>query len=109
MRNERLAHRDHAPKALWTALVLKRVRPRAPRPPFYGEPVIEALRFCWAVLGTPCGRLQATALRDPLCRACDGSKKSRLKCVPGIATQVPVNGPGVSYPCLPARMGCYRL
>lgn len=56
--------RDHARKALRLALVLKRVRPRAPRAPLYGEPVIEALRFCWAVQGTPCGRLLAAALPD---------------------------------------------
>lgn len=57
-------HRDHARKALRLALVLKPVRPRAPRPPLYGEPVIDALRFCWAVQGTPCGRLLAAALPD---------------------------------------------
>lgn len=57
-------HRDHARKALRKALVLKPVRPRALRPPLYGEPVIEALRFCWAVQGTPCGRLLAAALPD---------------------------------------------
>lgn len=57
-------HRDHARKALRLALVLKPVRPRAPRPPLYGEAVIEALRFCWAVQGTPCGRLLAAALPD---------------------------------------------
>ena len=57
-------HWYHARKALRKALVLKIVRPRAPRPPLYGEPVIEALRFCWAVQGTPCGRLLAAALPD---------------------------------------------
>jgi transposase InsO family protein len=57
-------HRDHARKALRKAVVLRPVRPRAPRPPLYGEPVIEALRFCWAVQGTPCGRLLAAALPD---------------------------------------------
>jgi hypothetical protein len=57
-------HRDHARKALRQALVLKPVLPRPPRPPLYGEPVIEALRFCWAVQGTPCGRLLAAALPD---------------------------------------------
>jgi hypothetical protein len=57
-------HRDHARKALRQALVLKPVLPRPPRPPLYGEPVIEALRFCWAVLGTPCGRLLGAALPD---------------------------------------------
>ncbi|MET3172422.1 UNVERIFIED_ORG: hypothetical protein ABIB52_000246 [Arthrobacter sp. UYCu721] len=57
-------HRDHARKALRKALVLKIARPRTPRPPLYGEPVIEALRFCWAVQGTPCGRLLAAALPD---------------------------------------------
>jgi len=30
----------------------------------YHEPVIEALRFLWAVQGTPCGRLLAAALPD---------------------------------------------
>jgi hypothetical protein len=57
-------HRDHARKALRLALVLKPVLPRPPRPPLYGEAVIEALRFCWAVQGTPCGRLLAAALPD---------------------------------------------
>ena len=57
-------HRDHARKALRQVLVLKPVRARTPRPPLYGEPVIEALRFCWAVQGTPCGRLLAAALPD---------------------------------------------
>ncbi|WP_441430091.1 hypothetical protein [Arthrobacter sp. 2RAF6] len=57
-------HRDHARKALRRALVLRPVRPRTPRPPLYGEAVIEALRFCWAVQGTPCGRLLAAALPD---------------------------------------------
>ncbi|PYI63878.1 integrase [Arthrobacter livingstonensis] len=57
-------HRDHARKALRQALVLKVVKPRPPRPPLYGEAVIEALRFCWAVQGTPCGRLLAAALPD---------------------------------------------
>jgi hypothetical protein len=57
-------HRDHARKALRLALVLKPVRPRAPRSPLYGEAVIAALRFCWAVQGTPCGRLLAAALPD---------------------------------------------
>ncbi|MEC5181792.1 hypothetical protein RCH07_003161 [Arthrobacter sp. CG_A4] len=57
-------YRDHARKALRMALVPKVARPRAPRPVLYGESVIEALRFCWAVEGTPCGRLLAAALPD---------------------------------------------
>lgn len=57
-------HRSHARKALTQALVLKVVRPRPPRPPLYGEAVIKALRFLWAVQGTPCGRLLAAALPD---------------------------------------------
>lgn len=57
-------HRDHARKALRRALVLRPVKPRRSRPPIYGEPVIEALLFLWAVQGTPCGRLLAAALPD---------------------------------------------
>ncbi len=45
-------HRDHARKALRNALTLTIARPRTPRPPLYGEPMIEALRFCGAVQGT---------------------------------------------------------
>ena len=41
-----------------------RRQPPPPRPPIYGEAVIAALRFCWAVQGTPCGRLLAAALPD---------------------------------------------
>ena len=47
-------HRYYARKALRRALVLKEVKPRSPRPPLYGEPVMKALRLCWAVQGTPC-------------------------------------------------------
>ena len=58
-------HRDHARKALRHALTLRVVRtPRRRREPVYGELVIEALRFLWAVQGTPCGRLLAAALPD---------------------------------------------
>lgn len=57
-------HRNRARKALRLALVLKTVRPRAPRPPLNGEQVIEALRFCWAVQRTLCRRLTAAALPD---------------------------------------------
>lgn len=40
-------HRDRARKALRRALVLKVAQPgAASRPPLYGGPVIEALRFC---------------------------------------------------------------
>lgn len=57
-------HRDHARKALRLALVLRVAKPRKPRPPLYGEVVMEALRKCWAVQGTSCGRLLAAALPD---------------------------------------------
>src|SRR5680860_68463 len=57
-------HRDHARKALRQALVLEAVKLRKPRPPAYGEAVMVALRFCWAVQGTPCGRLLSAALPD---------------------------------------------
>ena len=51
-------------KALREALVFKEVKSRLPRPLLYGEAVIQALRFCWAVQATPCGRLLAAALTD---------------------------------------------
>src|SRR5660397_113630 len=54
-------HRSHARKALKQASVLKAVKPRLPRPPIYGGSVMKALRFLWAVQGTPCGRLLAAA------------------------------------------------
>ena len=57
-------HRDHARKALRRVLVFKEVKPRPPRPPIYGDEVIQALRFCWAVQATSCGRLLAAALPD---------------------------------------------
>lgn len=39
-------HRDHARKALRTALQPRVVRERAPRLPLYGADVLVALRFC---------------------------------------------------------------
>ena len=60
-------HRSHARKALKQALTLKVVKPRPPRKPIYGAAVITALQFLWAVQGTPCGRLLATALPEAWC------------------------------------------
>ncbi|MCO4261537.1 transposase family protein [Pseudarthrobacter sp. MDT3-26] len=57
-------HRNHARKALGLVLTIRVVRPRPPKPLVYDEAVIDALRFCWAVQGTPCGRLLAAALPD---------------------------------------------
>jgi len=57
-------HRDHARKALRTALRPTVVRPRAPRPPKYGPKVIAALIFCWAVLGMPAGKRLAAVLSE---------------------------------------------
>lgn len=95
-------HRDHARKAVRTALVLKPVRPRAPRPPLYGEALIEALRFCWAVQGTPCGRLLAAALpnlvprlrrfEEP--RIDDGTAAQLLSIAPGDDRAPAHGGPG---------------
>jgi hypothetical protein len=56
--------RDHARKALRTALRPMVVRPRAPRPPKYGPKVIAALIFCWAVLGMPAGKRLAPVLSE---------------------------------------------
>jgi len=49
-------HRNHARKALARALVPRIVRARRPRAPTYGPDVVDALRFCWAVLGAPTGK-----------------------------------------------------
>lgn len=57
-------HRDHARKALRQALRPTVVRPRRPRPPTYGEEVIAALRFCWAVMDAPAGKRMAPFLPE---------------------------------------------
>ncbi|UEL30105.1 hypothetical protein [Pseudarthrobacter sp. L1SW] len=66
-------HRDHARKALRQVLVLKPVRARTPRPPLYREPVVEALRFCWAVQESRAGGSPRQRCRT-WCRACGGSR-----------------------------------
>lgn len=65
-------HRDHARKALRSALTPKMVRPRKPREPVYGEEVVAALGFCWAVMGAPAGKRMAPFLSElvPRLRDC---------------------------------------
>jgi hypothetical protein len=57
-------HRNHARKALRTALRPKVVSPRSPRPVKYGSDVIAALTVCWAVLGMPAGKRLAPMLGE---------------------------------------------
>ena len=57
-------HRNHARKALRTALQPKLVSPRNPRPPKYGPDVIAALTVCWTVLGMPAGKRLAPMLTE---------------------------------------------
>jgi Integrase core domain len=57
-------HRNHARKALRTALQPKLVSPRSPRPPKYGPDVIAALTVCWTVLGMPAGKRLAPMLAE---------------------------------------------
>lgn len=57
-------HRNHARKALASALRPKVVRPRRARPPTYGPEVVAALRFCWAVLGAPTGKRLAPVMAE---------------------------------------------
>jgi hypothetical protein len=58
-------HRDHARKALRMALKPKLVKPAPlPREPVYGSEVIEALGFCWPVMGAPTGKWMAPFLGE---------------------------------------------
>ena len=57
-------HRNHARKALTSALQPKLVSPRRPRPPTYGPDVIAALTKCWTVLGMPAGKRLAPMLGE---------------------------------------------
>ena len=57
-------HRNHARKALITALQPKIVTPRSPRPVKYGPDVIAALTVCWTVLGMPAGKRLAPMLGE---------------------------------------------
>jgi hypothetical protein len=59
-------HRNHARKALTTALRPKLVTPRRPRTPTYGPDVIAALTVCWTVLGMPAGKRLAPMLSELL-------------------------------------------
>ena len=57
-------HRNHARKALKSALWPKFVTPRSPRPVKYGPDVIAALTVCWTVLGMPAGKRLAPMLGE---------------------------------------------
>jgi len=57
-------HRNHARRALGLAFAPRVIRPRAPREPKYGPEVVAALRFCWAVLGTPAGKRLAPVMGE---------------------------------------------
>jgi hypothetical protein len=58
-------HRDHARKALRTALTPPTPRrPRAPRDPVYSPETITALRTVWAILDAPCGKRLAPFLPE---------------------------------------------
>ena len=57
-------HRNHARRALKTALQPKIVTPRSPRPVTYGDDVIAALVRCWTVLGMPAGKRLAPMLGE---------------------------------------------
>lgn len=57
-------HRNHARKALKSALAPKVVTPRSPRPVKYGDTVIAALTVCWTVLGMPAGKRLAPMLAE---------------------------------------------
>ena len=56
--------RRHARRALVQAFVGQPERPRLPRPRIYGEEVLEALRFVWAVFDAPAGKRLAPFLPE---------------------------------------------
>ena len=57
-------HRNHARKALRSALQPRIIAPRSPRPVKYGPDVIAALMVCWTVLGMPAGKRLAPMLGE---------------------------------------------
>jgi hypothetical protein len=57
-------HRNHARKALRSALQPKIVTPRRARPVKYGPEVIAALTVCWTVLRMPAGKRLAPMLAE---------------------------------------------
>ncbi|OBK84485.1 integrase catalytic domain-containing protein [Mycolicibacter sinensis] len=57
-------HRNHARKALKSALQPKIVTARSPRPVKYGDDVVAALTVCWTVLGMPAGKRLAPMLGE---------------------------------------------
>ena len=57
-------HRNHARKALRSALQPKIVTVRSVRPLKYGPDVIAALTVCWTVLGMPAGKRLAPMLDE---------------------------------------------
>src|SRR6478609_9442393 len=57
-------HRNHARRALTSAVQPKVVSPRCRRPPRYGPDVIAALAVCWMVLGMPAGKRLAPMLGE---------------------------------------------
>src|SRR5260370_23053148 len=57
-------HRNHARKALRSALQPKIVTVRSVRPLKYGPDVIAALTVCWTVLGMPAGKRLAPMLGE---------------------------------------------
>src|SRR6478752_8835805 len=59
-------HRNHARKALRSALQPKIVTVRSVRPLKYGPDVIAALTVCWTVLGMPAGKRLAPMLGELL-------------------------------------------
>src|SRR6202051_2967108 len=64
-------HRNHARKALKSALQPKIVTARSPRPLKYGPDVMAALTVCWTVLGMPAGKRLAPMLGALLARVRD--------------------------------------
>lgn len=101
-------HRDHARKAIRTALAERVTGPptRAPRVPVrvYDDAAVELLTKCWAVLDGPCGKRLKPALGDALANLARHGHLTGID--PGVINQVQAMSVAtIDRRLAPARIG----